>query len=198
MLHRHVMMSSERWRWASFVRFALDISAMQRDLPGTWQLSAARSHNCWLRLDPNGGMQLHTRARESGDRWLELLAGEVAAGDWDVWSELPASRQSGSITRSASDIAGSFTGSLAPARALLDASQRQPTDAGPFLRLHINRLPNSLLNVRIAGFQLNLADVVIAVAEMKTDYFIKVDSWEPGRLAVRINSNPEAWTKVAS
>jgi hypothetical protein len=159
-------------------------------LPGAWRLPITDDYSVIIALTGNGQFLYTISAATAKARALRLLLGDEIAGDWHVRSRRPRGSSFGSSAGSVRFV----TSSVAPPHQRGGGNSQD--EVGPFLVLNVTRVPNSILNLSVAGFHVKFGEWLSHIRQVAVPDYIKILDLTQNELKVRGYSGVEVWHKI--
>jgi hypothetical protein len=179
----------------------LDPIEAQRKMQGTWQLPMNEHYSDTLSLYPQGKLLYTCRAASFEERFHQMFVGDEQMGNWHVRSTY---KKNALLN---SRVGGSIRGSVGSVNFIAPGFQRdgfdssnvnQDNDTGPFLILNFTELTKSILNPTVAGFRIDIGNLLNNFRELVQDDCLQIVSFTDNdtKLTLRGNRGTTVWHKV--
>lgn len=129
-----------------------NVLEIMRQIPGSWQLPIKDGESVTITFFPNKAFYYKICANSASQKGIQVFTGDDWKGNWHVRSNRTAPSSLEKSSTSSANVMRRLVGK--------DAPPPKPPAAGPYLVLNFTALPDSILNLNIAGVRVDLANWV--------------------------------------
>lgn len=159
-----------------------ETNKITNQLTGSWRLPINENNSISITLLSNANFFWTIAAYSTTEKAIQILTGSEMQGNWQV----RATRKPPKIDK----IRNPFNTEKAK-----ESSVSSPS--GPYLILNFTDLPKSMLNLRIKGWQVDLANWINNVLEVTRDGHYRILEFSSDKMQLKTPENKlEVWRKV--